>query len=100
MGQNIDYSVVESSVATMKEIAGKIGACKMAMNYYSYGSIDTQGEFAHSFEQMKSIIQRTAGDIEAFIKDYADVIDTVAKNFESIDEEMQHHITIQNGIMA
>lgn len=98
MGQNIDYATVEASVVAMRDIADKIGECKDGMRYYSYGSIDTKGEFADSFEQMKSMIQRMAGDIESFINDYADVIDTVAKNFESLDNEMQQHIITQSGM--
>ena len=100
MGQNIDYSVVEANVSAMKDIATKIETCKMAMNYYSYGAIDTEGEFASSFEQMKSMVQKTVGDIESFISGYANLIDSVAKNYEALDSEMKQHIIIQNGIMV
>lgn len=92
MGQNIDYATVSSSVAAMKEIANSIEACKRSMSYYYYGSIDTEGEFASSFEHMKAMIQKTVGDIEAYIDTYATVIDYVAQNFDILDNEMKSYL--------
>lgn len=96
MGQNIDYSIVEEQVAAMKDIASKIQTCKMAMSYYSYGSSNIQGEYANSFENTKIRIQSVAGQIETFISGYADVIDCVAKNFDTFDKEMKQQLDDPN----
>lgn len=97
MEQNLDYLIVEASVAAMKIIAEKIGNCKNTMRYYCYGSLKCKGEFSSSFEGTKGKIQSTIGDMETFINSFADVIDAVAKNFEAIDAEMSEAV---NDIMG
>lgn len=100
MGQNIDYSIVDANVAAMKDIADNIHACQMAMSYYSYGTINIQGEYANSFENTKIRIQSIAGQIEKFISGYADVIDCVAKNFDTFDKEMKQQVDNPNWVEA
>ncbi len=100
MGQDIDYSIVEAKVAAMKDIAGKIEECKMAMNFYYCSTVDLRGEFAKSFYQMKSDILSIVSDMESFINDYADLIDCVAKNFATFDSEMKEQVGYPYGMMA
>lgn len=96
MDLDIDYAYVESCVNTMKELAGKIDACKTSMQYYAYGSVDTEGEYAKSFGMMKTVVQETISDISSFVEGYAKLIDNVALNYDILDQEMKEHIKSRN----
>ncbi len=92
MNVNVSYTNIEGYANTMKQIASEINRIKNGLNYYYYGSIKSEGEYAQAFGQMKAMVQSMLYDMETFINGYSEVVLGAAYNLEALDEEIKNLI--------
>lgn len=92
MSYDINYESIDAYAAEIKRIATDIQQIERALNYYYYGSIMPEGDFASAFRQMEAVVQGLANDMAAFMDGYADIVSGVARNLEIMDTEISRLI--------
>lgn len=89
MNIDIDISDIYFYTGRMQDIADELDTILQEMNYFYNGSaVMSQGEFSAQYEHMGSIIQSTTSDVRNFIRTYACLIQSVAENYDILDEQM------------
>lgn len=94
-GEKMDVNIVsiDGYATTMNQIADELYQIYQAINYYHYGSIQSEGNYAKAFETMRQTILELLLSMRSFMISYSVIVSTVAKNLDILDAEICELIT-------
>jgi hypothetical protein len=93
MDVNIDYGSIDGYAATMNQIADELYQIYQGINYYHYGSIQSEGNYAKAFETMRQTILELLLSMRSFMISYSVIVSKVARNLDILDAEICELIT-------
>ena len=93
MDVNIDYGSNDGYAAIMNQIADELYQIYQGINYYHYGSIQSEGNYAKAFETMRQTILELLLSMGSFMISYSVIVSKVARNLDILDTEICELIT-------
>ena len=93
MDVNIDYGSIDGYAAIMNQIADELYQIYQGINYYHYGSIQSEGNYANAFETMRQTILELLLSMRSFMISYSVIVSKVARNLDILDTEICELIT-------
>ena len=93
MDVNIDYGSIDGYAAIMNQIADELYQIYQGVNYYHYGSIQSEGNYAKAFETMRQTILELLLSMRSFMISYSVIVSKVARNLDILDTEICELIT-------
>jgi hypothetical protein len=93
MDVNIDYGSIDGYAAIMNQIADELYQIYQGINYYHYGSIQSEGNYAKAFETMRQTILELLLSMRSFMISYSVIVSKVARNLDILDTEICELIT-------
>ena len=93
MDVNIDYGSIDGYAAIMNQIADELYQIYQGINYYHYGSIQSEGIYAKAFETMRQTILELLLSMRSFMISYSVIVSKVARNLDILDTEICELIT-------
>ena len=90
---NIDYGSIDGYAAIMNQIADELYQIYQGINYYHYGSIQSEGNYAKAFETMRQTILELLLSMRSFMISYSVIVSKVARNLDILDTEICELIT-------
>lgn len=81
MDVNIDYGSIDGYAAIMNQIADELYQIYQGINYYHYGSIQSEGNYAKAFETMRQTILELLLSMRSFMISYSVIVSKVARNY-------------------
>lgn len=90
---DVNIVSIDGYATTMNQIADELYQIYQAINYYHYGSIQSEGNYAKAFETMRQTILELLLSMRSFMISYSVIVSTVAKNLDILDAEICELIT-------